>query len=79
MKKISDILYVDGGVEAQKLDLYLPECQGFPVFVFFHGGGFEKCDKAGKEFATLSEYFTGNGIGLISANYRMYPNAKVPD
>ena len=79
MRKISDVLYVAGGAEAQKLDLYLPDGEGFPTLVFFHGGGFEKCDKAGSEFAVLSEYFTGNGIGLISANYRMYPNAKFPD
>lgn len=79
MRKVSDILYVDDGVPAQGLDLYLPEGEGFPTLVFFHGGGFEKCDKAGKEFAVLSEYFTENGIGLASANYRMYPNAKFPD
>ena len=79
MRKVSDILYVDGGVPAQGLDLYLPEGEGFPTLVFFHGGGFENCDKAGKEFAVLSEYFTENGIGLASANYRMYPNAVYPD
>ena len=27
----------------------------------------------------LGEYFASRGIGLISANYRMYPNAKFPD
>ena len=39
MRKVSDILYVDGGVPAQGLDLYLPEGEGFPTLVFFHGGG----------------------------------------
>lgn len=79
MRILKDIPYVDGGACAQQLDIYLPDCENFPTLVFFHGGGFENCDKAGKEFAVLSEYFTKNGIGLISANYRMYPNAKFPD
>lgn len=79
MRKIFNVSYIADGVEAQKLDLYLPEEDGFPTLVFFHGGGFEKCDKAGKEFSVLSEYFTSHGIGLISANYRMYPDARFPD
>ena len=79
MRKYFDIQYVDGGVPAQRLDMYLPDGEGFPTLVFFHGGGFENCDKAGAEFAVLSEYFVSHGIGLISANYRMYPNARFPD
>ena len=79
MRKITDVAYIEGGCEAQKLDIYLPDGDGFPTLVFFHGGGFEKCDKAGGEFAVLGEYFTSIGIALISANYRMYPTAKFPD
>ncbi len=79
MRKHTDLQYVEGGVAAQKLDMYLPEGEGFPTIVFFHGGGFEKCDKAGAEFEVLSEYFVSRGIGLISANYRMYPDARFPD
>lgn len=79
MRVYKDILYVDCGVEAQRLDMYLPDGDGFPTLVFFHGGGFEKCDKSGAEFATLSKHFTDCGIGLISANYRMYPDARFPD
>ena len=80
MRKIFDIPYVDGGAVAQRLDMYLPEGEGFPTLVFFHGGGFEKCDKGGKEFPVLAEYFNSVGIGLISANYRMYPDgARFPD
>lgn len=79
MRIYRDVLYVEGGVEAQRLDMYLPDGDGFPTLVFFHGGGFEKCDKAGKEFEVLSEYFVSRGIGLASANYRMYPDARFPD
>ena len=79
MRVYKDIQYAEGGVSAQRLDMYLPDGEGFPTIVFFHGGGFEKCDKAGGEFATLSKYFTERGIGLISANYRMYPDARFPD
>ena len=79
MRIYKDILYVVGGCSAQKLDMYLPDGDGFPTLVFFHGGGFEKCDKADKEFKVLSEYFVSRGIAFISANYRMYPDARFPD
>ena len=79
MRKYVDIPYVPGGDRFRQLDMYLPDEDGFPTLVFFHGGGFEKCDKSGEEFEALSEYFTSHGIGLISANYRMYPDTKFPD
>lgn len=75
MKKIIDIEY--GRDEMQKLDIYLPDADSCPVFLYFHGGGLEcgdrKCD------AGLYEYLVSNGIAVVSAEYRMYPNAKYPD
>ena len=43
MKQVLGIAY--GEHELQRLDLYLPEKDYFPVFVYFHGGGMEKGDK----------------------------------
>ena len=75
MKKIIDIEY--GRDEMQKLDIYLPDSDRFPVFLYFHGGGLEcgdrKCD------AGLYEYLVSNGIAVVTAEYRMYPSAKYPD
>jgi len=76
MRKYQDIAYVENGAEAQKLDLWLPDSGSFPVFVFFHGGGMEAGDKADEAF--LPELAEA-GIGVVSANYRMYPGAKFPD
>lgn len=75
MKVFTDIQFDSNG---NKLDLYIPDCEEFPVFVHFHGGGIESGDKTngGKE---TGEYLTGKGIAFISANYRMYPTVSYPD
>lgn len=76
MKTITDICY---SKEAdQYLDVYLPECDSFPVFLYFHGGGIEHGDKAGG-VQVFVEYLTAQGIAVVSANYRMYPTAKYPE
>lgn len=67
MKTILNIPY--GEAELQKLDLYLPEQEQFPAFIFFHGGGFNAGDK--DEALPIAEYLTKNGIALVSANYRL--------
>ena len=61
----------------QCLDLHLPETEEFAVFLYFHGGGLETGDKS--EQKKLFEYMVSCGIAVVSANYRMYPNAKYPD
>lgn len=71
-----DIAY--GENEAQKLDIYLPDGEVSSVFVYFHGGGLSRGDK-GSAAAVFGPYLTRRGVALISANYRMYPEAKYPD
>lgn len=75
MKVIYDICY--GSCTAQSLDLYLPETDAFPVFVYFHGGGLDHGDKSSPQtvFRTLAQM----GIAVVTANYRMYPEAKYPE
>ncbi len=75
MKSILDVSY--GPLDIQKLDIHLPECDEFPVFIYFHGGGIESGSKGLPDH--IKEYFTNNGICLVSANYRMYPSARFPD
>lgn len=72
---IFDIAY--GSYEAQKLDVYLPDKEVFPVFVYFHGGGIEAGDKQGEKI--IFSYLAAHGVAVVSANYRMYPDAKYPD
>ncbi len=75
MKTISNICYCEE--HKQYLDVHLPDCDSFPVFIYFHGGGLEAGDK-GKQVA-LYQYLTNHGIAVVAPNYRMYPDAHYPD
>ena len=76
MKTILDVCY--SPAYGQCLDIYLPERESFPVFLYFHGGGLESGDK-NNGYAPFISYMTDHGIAVVSANYRMYPDAKYPD
>lgn len=75
MKKIIDIEY--GRDEMQKLDIYLPDSDTFPVFLYFHGGGLECGFK--KDDTQIYDTLASDGVAVVSAEYRMYPSAKYPD
>ncbi len=75
MKTFENICY--SAEHSQKLDVYLPEREAFPVFVYFHGGGLVKGHKAAAK--SFSRYMTDMGIAVVSANYPMYPDAAYPD
>ena len=77
MKFLENICYTERENERLLLDIYLPEASEFSVFVFFHGGGLEKGSKA--EAKRFAKYLTDREIAVVSADYRMYPNAKYPD
>ena len=76
MKSFTDICY--SKESNQYLDVHLPECDQFPVFLYFHGGGIESGDKAQRLDLFIS-HLTAHGIAVVSANYRMYPTAKYPE
>ena len=77
MNILKDIIYETLDSKNQILDLYLPDGDEVAdVLIYFHGGGLEKGDKSrGMNF----EYLTNAGMIVISANYRMYPEAKFPE
>lgn len=74
MKVLTDIVYNNKG---QRLDLYLPDSAFDCVFVFFHGGGLEAGSK--DPMPVFAPYLLERNIAVISADYRMYPNAKFPE
>ena len=81
VEKITDIDYNDNVVFPEKkdfLDIYLPKGEGnYPVIVYFHGGALIAGSKEmGKD---IGEKLAKNGIGFVSANYRLSPTAKYPD
>lgn len=73
MKLIENIKYSE--YEQNLLDIYLPDAREFPVFVYFHGGGMESGDKRCRFINDL----VLKGVCVVSANYRMYPDASFPD
>lgn len=77
MKLLENVCYAKRGSEELLLDMYLPERSEFSVFVYFHGGGLEHGSK--KSAAKYAEFLANNGIAVISADYRLYPDAKYPD
>lgn len=76
MKEFLDIYYTEEKHPMQMLNIYLPECESFPVFIYFHGGGLENGNREAKAYASG---LTERGIALVSVEYRMYPDAKYPD
>ena len=77
MKMIKDICYGKNDFDRRKLDIYLPETDEFPVFIYFHGGGIEKGSKEDIEVAARE--LTRRGVAVVSANYSLYPDAVYPE
>lgn len=75
MKTFTDVCYCEK--HKQYLDIYLPECKKFPVFVYFHGGGLERGDKANQQ--VMCRFLADHGVAVVVPNYRMYPAAHYPD
>lgn len=70
-----------GHHEHQKLDIYLPDerevvGEGSPTLIFIHGGGFTRGDKS--EGEGLASYLSDKGVAVVSANYRLAPEASWP-
>ena len=76
MRVYKDIIYNEN--EGCKLDMFLPETNGFETIVWFHGGGLVEGDKSDCE--RFVDGIVQAGYGFISVNYRMYTaGAKFPD
>lgn len=84
VRVIADEAYKPGGATAYErerctLDWYLPEGKpGFPTMVWFHGGGLQNGHKADNDAVGLAKRFAGDGIAVVSVNYRLSPQAKYP-
>lgn len=81
-KVVLDIAYVPGGVAKQKLDLYTPARNGFPLIMFIHGGGLtvgdRKNEPAGLPNDAIAKRFQADGIGFAVISYRLGPENKWP-
>lgn len=84
MKIIQRIPYTNARLPEQYLDLCLPDAESFPVFIYFHGGGLMRKNpvSAPAETRTLpgfAEHLLKNGVAVILAEYRCYPDARYPE
>ena len=75
MTVLSDLCYCEE--HKQYLDIYLPECDRFPVLVYFHGGGLVSGDKTHQQ--AFCQYLISHGVAVVTPNYRLYPKAQYPD
>jgi acetyl esterase/lipase len=76
-QELIDVPYCSLGGQPQNMDIYFPDSGGpWPVFLYVHGGGWDKGDKA--EGAGW-EYLNGQGYLVVSVNYRLAAyNVKFP-
>jgi acetyl esterase/lipase len=76
IKALTDLEYVPGGHERQKLDLYLPvDAKGpLPVVVWIHGGAWKQGSKDRCPAVPLAT----KGYAVASINYRLSQHAPFP-
>jgi len=67
-----------GSHDRNRLSMFLPDKEEFPVFVYFHGGGIQEGD-VGPNPGFFAKYLESRGIGLVTATYRLYPDTKYPE
>ena len=74
-----DVAY--GPQVRQRLDVYQPKTEppagGFPVVVFFYGGGWHMGDRA--QYRFMGEALAANGMVAMVADYPLYPQVSYPD
>lgn len=73
-----DLVYVEGGHERHKLDLYLPEKEDgpLPLVIWVHGGGWQNGSKDG--CPPLRGGYIERGYAVASINYRLSGHAVFP-
>ena len=77
MKKIADVVYAPQHGERGLGDLYLPEeCQGAPVALAIHGGGWNAMDKY--SWSGVAEFMCRQGFAVYNINYRLLDVAPWP-
>lgn len=80
-RQLMDLAYREGdGSDPMKhrLDLFLPEGEGWPVLLFVHGGGWTAGDKSlnaggADVYSNIGRFYAAQGIGAAVINYRLQP------
>ncbi len=80
-RQLMDVAYrEDAGSDPVKhrLDLFLPEGDGWPVLIFVHGGGWTAGDKSltaggADVYSNIGRFYAAQGFGTAVINYRLQP------
>ena len=70
-----DLAY--GAHPRERLDLFLPEADGAPLFAFIHGGYWQWNDK--EPFAFLGEALVPEGAGFANIEYALCPSVTLTE
>ncbi|MCR5005740.1 MAG: alpha/beta fold hydrolase [Clostridiales bacterium] len=74
---IEDVVFYGTDRERLRLDLFVPEGkEDFTTIVLFFGGGLTAGAK--EDLAKLAEALTAEGYGVVTPNYRYYPDYPFP-
>ena len=80
MRIYENLAYKKTGYSYHYLDLYLPDGECSTLVLYFHGGGFIE---GSRRDVTAEHPFVRDmveaGIGVASADYILYPDARFPD
>jgi acetyl esterase/lipase len=74
--KTADLPY--GEDPRNRLDVYMPQAHNgsVPVVVFFYGGSWNSGSR--KDYDFVGQALTSRGIGVVIADYRLYPQVRYP-
>jgi acetyl esterase/lipase len=72
---LSDVAYLEPA-RTEKLDIFLPARTGSgmalrPAVVYFHGGGWDRGDKATERERNFGNHFAAAGYVFVSVNYKL--------
>jgi len=77
MRRIPDINYTHCDDDRRRLDIFAPEDGCRATVMWMHGGGLEGGSR--KDLDGVAAELAGQGVGFVSVEYRMYPDAAFPD
>jgi acetyl esterase/lipase len=76
---IKNVPYVEKDADPvrHRLDIFTPKGKkDIPVLLFAHGGGWKNGKK--DEFEFLGKTLAKHGVGVVTINYRLFPDVKFP-
>ncbi len=75
MRELRDLVYLDTGDSENRLDAFLPDTDGFPTLLHFHGGGLTGGSYKGQDHQLP---LVDAGYGVVTAGYRLMPGVNFP-